>query len=436
MKRLIDRLFVTWKDQKGRKPLVIRGARQVGKTYSIEHFGHQYFDSFVKLDFELEKSIHKIFEGDLNVDKLLLQIEAAYEQRILPGKTLLFFDEIQECPRALLALRYFYEHMSELHIIAAGSLLEFALGDIAFPVGRVQFEWLRPLGFMEFLIATGHNHLAENLPHLNTEEAVPSLIHEKLLEQLRYYFLIGGMPEAVAVFTETVSLTEVMKIHKSLAQAYLQDFAKYKKRLDRDCIEHVFGQISRAVGKRIKYTSIYPEKRIEKIKESLHILELCLLIQRVHSSYAQGLPLGVDTSSKVFKTIFLDIGLMQHMCGVQAIHLLNEKNILDVYRGALAEQFIGQEILVYGGSENDRLYYWDRPNKSSSAEIDYLIVREGKIHPVEVKSGNPARLKSMHIFLNEHPYSDKGLVLSERNIKIDQKYHLKFMPLYTQWRTN
>lgn len=432
MKRLIDQTLLDWKNDPRRKPLVIRGARQVGKTYSVEYFGKTQFTNFVKVDFEKERSVHKIFDGDLEVERLILLLEANYGQRILSGKTLLFFDEIQECPRALMALRYFYEQMPELHLIAAGSLLEFALGEQSFPVGRVRFEWLRPMGFEEFLWATEKEKLAEFLPDLKTTDPIPEFIHEKLLDQLRYYFFVGGMPEAVRVFAETFSSNDVDRIHKELVQSYLQDFAKYQSKIDRGCMEQIFTQIPGQVGRRIVYTSLYPEKRIETIKSCLHMLELMLIIQRVHASHAQGIPLGADMSPRIFKTIFLDIGLLQHLCGIATPNLLSEKELLNLYRGALAEQFVGQELLFHGGSENERLYYWDRPQKSSSAEVDYVIVRQGEIIPVEVKSSSPGKLKSMSVFLNEHPHCHLGVVLYSGNIVIEPTYRLKYMPLYTK----
>ncbi len=431
MKRYIDEKLVRWKQRKNRKPLVIRGARQVGKTYSVEKFGRHNFPDFVKIDFELERNIHKAFSGDLNPQKLLLQFEAAYGKRIVPGKALLFFDEIQECPRALMALRYFYEQMPDLHIIAAGSLLEFTFDEISFPVGRVQFEWLRPLGFREFLWAMDKHLLADNLPDWRQEDPVDNFIHEKFLEQLKYYFITGGMPEAVAAFVETNSLAETATIHKTLYQTYLQDFVKYRKKADVELLNSIFQQLPAKTSQRIKYTELYPEKRVEKIKETINLLEQALLIQKVRSSNAQGIPLGAGVSHKLFKTIFLDIGLMQYICGIPATQILTENNLLDVYRGALAEQFVGQELLLHGGSENDSLYYWQRSKKGSSAEVDYIIARGGEIYPVEVKSGRVGRLKSINIFLNEHPHCPWGIVLNMSNIRRENKYKLKFMPLYT-----
>jgi predicted AAA+ superfamily ATPase len=335
-----------------------------------------------------------------------------------------------------MAMRYFYEQLPDIHLIAAGSLLELALGAHSFPVGRVEFQWLRPMGFEEFLWAAKHDTLADNLPDLDTNEPIPEFIHEKLMEQLRYYFLVGGMPEAIETFVETSSVVEVASIHKELCQSYLQDFMKYGDRIDRNCVIHIFEQMPRQVGEKIKYTALYPDKRIEKIKESLQLLELMLLIQKVSSSHAQGLPLGADASAKIFKAIFVDIGLMQFMCGISSFELLNKQDLLNIYRGALAEQFVGQELLLFGGSENERLHYWERPNKSSSAEVDYLLVRNGEIFPLEVKSGAPARLKSINLFLNERPRCKQGFVVYEGNIQSDPTYKLKYMPLYTRLITS
>ncbi|MFQ5628707.1 MAG: ATP-binding protein [bacterium] len=431
MKRLINDALLDWKAQSNRKPLVIRGARQVGKTYSVEQFGRRHFEHFLKIDFELERSIHKAFAGDLNPRNVLLRLEAAHGKDIMAGKTLLFFDEIQECPRALTALRYFYEQMPELHVVAAGSLLELTFGEASFPVGRVEFRWLRPMGFREFLQAMGKESLAEKLPGMSQETPVDDFIHEQFLQQLSRYFIVGGMPEAVSTFARTSSLTEVRRIHRFLYQAYVQDFVKYRKKADGELLDRIFQQLPARTGSRIKYAGLYPEKRVEKIKESMNLLEHALLFQKVRSAAAQGIPLGASASDKVFKAIFVDIGLMQYICGIPPSSVLEQTNLLDVYRGALAEQFVGQELLLHSGSENDKLYYWNRMKKGSSAEVDFLIAREGEIYPVEVKSGQPGRLKSMKIFMDEHPHCRWGIVLNTGNIHTKREHKLKFMPLYT-----
>lgn len=432
MNRLIDDTLIRWKNTIRRKPLIVRGARQVGKTHSIRQFGRREFSHLLLLDFEMDRRLHAVFEENLDAENVLMQLEALYGMRIRPSETLVFFDEVQACPRALLALRYLYEQMPELHVIAAGSLLEFALEHISFPVGRVQFEWMRPLSFGEFLNALGQDQLCQYLPNSTTRDPVPTAIHEKLLDYLRQYFVVGGMPEAVATFVETRSLPVVAEVHRALCTAYGQDFAKYSPRADRDVLDRVFAQVSSQIGKQIQYSSLYREKRVETIKRSLSILEQAAVIHKVHSTTAQGLPLGAATTDKVFKYLFLDIGLMQHLAGVQAADILAERDLLKTWQGALAEQFVGQELLVQrNGSENGRLYYWSRAARGSSAEVDYVLVDDaGHIAPLEVKSGPSGRLRSMHLFLQEHPQVERGLVLSTANVGTVEP--LVFLPLYTQ----
>ncbi len=433
MKRKIGESLLEWKFRQGRKPLILRGARQVGKTFSVSEFGHQEFESFVNIDFEIDRGFRKIFDGELSPSNLLLQIEAYTGKTCIPGKTLLFLDEIQSCPRAMMSLRYFYEKMPELHVIAAGSMLEFALDNSSFPVGRVEFIWLRPLCFEEFLWALGLGKLAEQIPGIDSKIPVPDALYSKLTENLKLYFLVGGMPEAVKNFVSGKSFSLVAEIHRSLCHAYFQDFAKYSPKIDRDCLEHVFEQIPPSVGNTIKYSSLYPEKRIEKIKESLLTLEKALIIQKIYSSQANGLPLGADASSKTFKALFLDIGLMQHLCGVLPRDVIDGDDLLDIYRGALAEQFVGQEMLVHAdGSENGKMYYWSRPQKSSSAEVDYLLVRSGEIIPVEVKSGPLGRLKSLQVFMNEHPSVKRGVVMASSNVRTVPGNPVKILPLFAR----
>ena len=432
MYRNITNKFIKWKKSKFRKPLIVRGARQVGKTYSIKDFGKNNFNNLLVFDFEKEKSLHKIFERDLNVKKIIMELEIHAGKRISMENTLIFFDEIQSCPRALLSLRYFFEDMNEIYIIAAGSLLEFAMGDLSFPVGRVEFEWMRPMSFTEFLLARKKDLYLEYFPTLETQNKLTETLHEKIMEELRLYLIVGGMPEAVKRFVNTHSLREAADVHRSLSQAYFQSFLKYLKRVDIESLEYILFQIPKQVGNQIKYTKIDPEQRIQKTKASLQILERALIINRVNSTFAQGLPLGANVSSRIFKAIFLDIGFMQHLCGINPNLILQEKDLLNIYKGRLAEQFVGQELLVNNkGSENDKLYYWSRQKKSSSAEVDYLIVRNGKIYPIEVKSGPAGKLKSMHLIMKENNACEKGIVLSSTFYKKNEFDNLIFLPLYS-----
>ncbi len=433
MKRNIDHTLLEWKKYEFRKPLIIRGARQVGKTYSVKAFGSNHFDNYVIFDFERDRSIHLIFDGDLAPRKLLAALEIHANSRIIAGKTLLCFDEIQECERALLSLRYFYEEMPALHVVAAGSMLEFVLGNISFPVGRVSFEWMRPMTFYEFLLAGDKKLLAAKLPDLFNYNPLPETVHNMIIEELRIYFLTGGMPEAVKRFYLTGSIMETSAVHDEIYQSYLQSLVKYDKKADIESLDHLFRTVPKHVGSQIKYTRLDHDRRIEKTKASLRILEKALLLHIVHSATASGLPLGATASPKVIKPLFLDIGLMQHICGIYPNEVLQEKDLSNVYKGALAEQFVGQELLAAGGTENLKLYYWSRAKKNSAAEIDYLIIKDGEIFPVEVKSGPAGKLKSMHIFLDEHPHSRHGYVMSPVAFQQQKVNKLVFAPVYARF---
>ncbi|MFH1022677.1 MAG: AAA family ATPase [Planctomycetota bacterium] len=433
MNRSIEHQLLFWKNRPQRKPLIIRGLRQVGKTYSIEAFGQAHFKNTVTFDFEKERGCRNIFSGDLGARAILSQLEVYREQRIIPGETLVFFDEIQACPRALVALRYFHEELPDLHIAAAGSLLEFAMEDVSFPVGRVEFLWMHPLSFGEFLSALGHNLLIEQRPTLDTTHPASEIIHQKFTEILRQYFIVGGMPEAVKAFAETNSFEEAGRVHRSLTAAFTQDFSKYGGRMDKDCLAHVFERIPAHAGEQIKYARLYPEKRIETIQRAMRVLEQAMIIRRVTASSAQGLPLGASASDKIFKCVFADIGLLRHLSGLPAKDVLSAGNLLDAFRGGLAEQFVGQELLSErNGSENGKLHYWARANRNSSAEVDYLLVRDGRIFPVEVKSGSVGKLQSMRIFLEEHPNAPMGFVFHGGNAHDLPENRIRYLPLYTR----
>ena len=432
MKRDIEQRLLEWKQSENRKPLIIRGARQVGKTYTITAFGDRHYDSCIKLDFEKDLSLMRVFEGNLSPEKIILELELFFNTKIIPGKTLLFMDEIQQCERALLALRYFYEEMPELHVIAAGSMLEFALSDISFPVGRVSFEWMYPMTFREFLIASDKAILAESIPSISDYKPVTDFAHDMITEQLRIYFITGGMPEAVNEYIQSNSLAKISQIHEEIFYSYLQSLTKYSNRIDVESLNHVMRTIPKYVGNQIRYSTIDPDRRVEKTKSSLQILEKALVIHRINAAGAGGLPLGADYSSKVFKSLFLDIGLLQYACGIDANSIINEKDLSRIYKGALVEQFVGQELLASGGSEGRRLYYWSRMKKNSSAEVDYLIVKAGKIYPVEVKSGPAGKLKSMHLYLSEVNNADLGYVLSPTSHTKQLVSNLLFMPFYTR----
>uniref|UniRef100_UPI004055C4C5 ATP-binding protein n=1 Tax=Candidatus Electrothrix sp. TaxID=2170559 RepID=UPI004055C4C5 len=270
LKRLIENKLLDWKNSTRRKPLILRGARQIGKTWSIKEFGDRYYKNTVTVDFEKERDLHSFFEKSLDPLMITQSIEIIKRTTIEPGRTLLFFDEIQSCPRAITALRYFYEEMKEIHVIAAGSLLEFALSEISFPVGRVQFLNMYPMTFTEYLMAT-ENETALEIVESEPKE-LPEQIHDALLNELRTYFLVGGMPESIKVFLESSSMTNSFDVHKELISTFQDDFSKYAPYADKHCLNDVFKNVARTIGSQIKYTHLSDSFSSPTIKKAFETL--------------------------------------------------------------------------------------------------------------------------------------------------------------------
>jgi hypothetical protein len=426
MRRFIDEELKLWKDGTRRKPLILRGARQVGKTWSLKEFGGNHFESIALVDLERNPSLRKLFDGELDAARICSDLEVLLRQKITPGKTLLFFDEIQACPRAITALRYFYEEMPELHVVAAGSLLEFALKDASFPVGRIQFLNLYPLCFAEYLEAIGNAPAAAAV--LANPAGISRAVHELLRDELKRYFFIGGMPAAVKAFIESGSLRDAFEVQGEIAESYRMDFAKYNPRVDRYCLDAVFTRLAQCVGQQIKYARLGEGYGNQTLKKAFDALCLAQVARRIPSVSPPSLPLGASASAKVFKALMLDLGLMRYLSGMPDDVEYARGDLLAIYRGAMAEQFVGQEMLI---SQNGSLYYWDRQAKSSSAEVDYLAVIDGGIHPVEVKSGAAGSLRSLHLFLNSYPECAGALVFSDRPYADLPEQRITFLPIYS-----
>lgn len=425
MQRFIEVQLKRWKDGARRKPLILRGARQVGKTWSVKEFGKSSFESQLVVDLERNPQLRKLFDGDLSAARICSDLEVLLRQKITPGKTLLFIDEIQACPRAITALRYFYEEMPELHVIAAGSLLEFALKDASFPVGRIQFLNLYPLCFAEYLEAIGNGPAAAAV--LGNPASITPAVHELLREELKRYLFVGGMPAVVKAYTESGSLQAAFEVQAEIAESYRLDFAKYTPQVDRYCLDSVFTSLAQSVGQQIKYARLGVGYANPTLKKAFEALCLAHVARKVPAVDPSGLPLGESASAKVFKALMLDVGLMRHLSGMPDDIEYARDDLLAIYRGALAEQFVGQEMLV---SQNNNLYYWSRQAKSSAAEVDYLAVMAGRIHPVEVKSGASGSLRSLHLFLSTYPECGKALVFSDRPYADLPEQKITFLPLY------
>ncbi len=427
MRRFIDDDLIKWKEGKRRKPLILRGARQVGKTWSLKAFGNSQFENLALIDLERNPALRRVFDGDLSARRICADLELFLGQKITPGKTLLFIDEIQAAPRAITALRYFYEELPDLHVVAAGSLLEFALKEASFPVGRIQFLTLHPLCFAEYLEAVGNLQAAVIL---REPAAISPAVHDMLCEELKRYFFIGGMPACVKAYEETGSFTDAFEVQGEIIDSYRMDFVKYTPQVDRFCLDAVFRTVAQQVGNQIKYSRLGEGYSNPTLKKAFELLCLANVVRKVPSADPSGLPLGATASSKIFKALMLDIGLMRYLSGMPADLEYAKTDLLAIYRGAMAEQFVGQEMAV---SQHGNLYYWDRQAKSSSAEVDYLAVLDGSIHPVEVKSGASGSLKSLHLFISTYLNCGGGLVFSSRPYAELPEQKITFLPLYSAY---
>ena len=425
MKRWVEKQVISWKDSPRRKPLMIRGARQVGKTWLVENVLAGQFESFVKIDLEKRRDLHVHFAGNLEPRTILSYLELA-TGRITPGKTLVFLDEIQACPRAIMALRYFYEQMPELHVIAAGSLLEFAFGEISIPVGRVQYLHMHPMTFHEYLLAMGKEPMAEYV--LISPANVDKTVQEMILNELRNYFFVGGMPECIKTYRDSGSMVEAFHVQSEILESYRDDFSKYMPRIDAMCLDAVFLNVAKSVGSQLKYTRLNDGHSGQTNRKAFDLLAKAKLIHKIPACDPSGLPLGATANQKKFKGSMLDIGLLQRLCQVPVELELKQENLLAMYRGKLAEQFVAQELLAWHSSE---LFYWARDARGSNAEVDYLVVREGKIYPVEVKSGAGGSLRSLHLMLEKYPNCPQGLVLYSGPYRNLPEQKLVFLPLYS-----
>ncbi|MEA3452290.1 MAG: AAA family ATPase [Bacteroidota bacterium] len=399
MKRYFEQFLLNWKGRTTKKPLIVRGARQVGKTYLIEDFGEKEFDNFLKINLEENEELKKLFDTN-DTRQIIENLNILFKTNFKAGKTLLFIDEIQTCPKAIVSLRYFYEQMPDLHVIVAGSLLDHVLNEMQYsmPVGRVEFGYMYPMNFQEFLWALGEEQLTNYLDNFNIDSYLASAVHAKLLTLLRRYFFIGGMPEAVKTYVETEDLLEVERIQENILTSLEYDFAKYGSKAEQQHLLTVFKEIPKTISKKIKYVNISRTLRPEAQRNALYKLEMSRIIHLVKHTTADKTPLE-HGSKEIFKPLFIDIGLLNHLLKVR---LVDTEKLMTTHEGALAEQFVGQELLTIPPNFMDkRLFYWLRESKNSNAELDYLWENNNKIIPLEVKSGKAGTLKSLFVYSYE-----------------------------------
>lgn len=414
--------LVAWKNQAGRRPLVVRGARQIGKSRTIREFGQSHFENLVEVNLEQSKRLRDIFQ---NEDPLTICAELSLEtnQPIIPGKTLLFIDEIQESSQAFLSLRYFFEKMPDLHVVCAGSLLDLVMDkdqELRVPVGRVEYCYMFPLSFMEFLEAIEASIAQKIILELTVDKQISESMHQKLHLHFNEYIVCGGMPAVVDAYRNSKTDLRYRKLQADLTQTFKEDFKKYRTRIEIDKLEGAFDALPRYLCKDLKYSEICPDYAQATTKNILNLFKSARIINFVQAVRANGLPLAAETVDRAFKYVFLDVGLYGGALGLNSQDM-QRWNYDFVNCGAIAEQVVGQELLANSNSSFDpKLYFWKRDKKGSSAEVDFLYVHNQNILPLEVKAGTTGRLKSLRIFLEEKK-SKIGIRVSQKPLSFEDQ---------------
>lgn len=407
--RHIDRYLEQWARRSDRKPMLLRGARQVGKSTAVRHLGES-FENFVEINFEKQPEYKKVFERDLVVDRITSEISAMCAKPIVPGRTLLFLDEIQECREAIMSLRFFKEDMSGLHVVAAGSLLEIALADLpTFGVGRIHSVYMYPMTFDEYLEANGEALLLEYKRKASVSNPLAEPLHDKLVTLIRSYFLVGGMPEVVGKWVATRDYLQCQEVQDDIISGYEDDFAKYKKKVDPHLLRLTLRSAATQVTKKFTYSEVGGGYRTEEVKKALELLLLAGICLPVVRTDANGLPLGSESDMSYRKILIIDPGLLLRLLNLTAVDvakiagkILTGDTTDLVNKGPLAEMVAGLEMLKYKTPNlRHESYYWVRLAKNSRAEIDYVEAKGGAVFPIEVKSGSKGGMKSLWLFMRE-----------------------------------
>ena len=445
-KRLIDNYLSEWAKRKVHKPILLHGARQVGKSTAVRHLGEK-FKYFVEINLEKQPDYKTLFKKDLDVKRIVPQMAAMYGTPIVPGETLLFIDEIQECEEAIMALRYFKEDMVGLHVIAAGSLLEFVLDDLpTFGVGRIHSMYMFPMTFDEFLLANGENLLMEARNQASATSPLPEPLHDKLVQLLRTFMLVGGMPESVVKWVETHDYLQCQEVQDDILTGYEDDFPKYKKKIDPQLLSATMNSAAVQATKKFVYAKVPGEYKTADVKKAIDMLIKAGILIAVTHSDANGLPLGDEKDESTRKMLLLDTGLMLRLLNmtlgdISAIttQILTASAADLVNKGTVAEMLAGLELLHYRTPNlKHELYYWLRQAKNSTAEVDYLLPKDMKVMPFEVKAGVQGGMKSLWNFMLEKKLTE-AIRCSLENFgqfdHIDERAgnkarHVTIIPLY------
>ncbi|MBR1808481.1 MAG: ATP-binding protein [Paludibacteraceae bacterium] len=425
--RKIDGELSSWAKSDNHKPLLLRGARQVGKSSAVRHLAEQ-FKYFIEINLERNQLAKNLFRDNLDVKQICEELTNAFNIPVVAGETLIFIDEIQESGNAIRSLRYFYEDMPNVHVIAAGSLLEFTLAELpSFGVGRIRSMFMYPFSFYEFLGVVGSSRLQNLISSKKDYEPLSDLVHEQLLQHYRTFLLTGGMPEVVATWADTHKFSACSAVQNDIMLNYQVDFAKYKSRISPLLLQQTLLSVARQAGQKFVFSEVSAD--IPKVKEALSLLTMAGLIVPATHSAANGLPLGAQLNEKFRKFVLIDTGLMLNLLGLsmESLVLLPSSDLAN--KGSLAEVYVGTELLksqspyIQAG-----LYYWLNLKKGGQAEIDYLIQKDDRLIPVEVKSGKQGSMKSLYYFLGlkQLPFGIRTSIENYGSLE-----HVRIVPLYS-----
>ena len=416
MKRFILEKLIKWKESNYRKPLIIKGARQIGKTYILKQFGKENYEGVAYFNFDYDESLHNLFTNTKDPKRILEQLAFIYGKAIVPGKTLIIFDEIQECPDALNSLKYFAEEANEYHIACAGSLLGIRLSHTSFPVGKVEFLNMYPMSFSEFLIADGCGNLVEYMKSLKDIESIPTIFFEQLEEKLKAYFIIGGMPEAVNVWVNEKNIELVNIVQENILRAYESDFSKHTLNSEANKISLIWNSIPSQLAKENKkflYQTIKEGARAREYENALNWLNDANLIYKIYNVNNVKFPLKAYTDLSAFKIYMNDIGLLRKMSNLDSKIVVEGDKLFQEFKGAFTENYVLNALCNL--FDNVPYYFtFDRH------EIDFVIQYKNNIIPIEVKANRNVNNISLTRY-NEKYDNDKSIRLSMNNLKKDGK---------------
>lgn len=424
MERYAMKQLEEWYNKKNRKPLILKGARQVGKTWLMKEFGKTHFKYTAYVNFDNNKNMANVFESDYDIDRILMAINVETGVKILPEETLIIFDEIQENPKAIASLKYFYEEAPQYTIIAAGSLLGVAIHNgVSFPVGKVDTLELNPLSFREFLLAIGEEGLVKLIEEMNL--SLIESFRDKYIDWLKKYYYIGGMPEVVASFASERDFTEVRHLQKKIIEMYEADFSKHTTANELPRIRMVWNSIPMQLAKENKkffFGKIKEGARAKDFEIAIEWLLDCGLIKKVYNVSKPAMPLKAYTEFSAFKLYLLDVGLLAAMSELDAKSILGGNAIFVEFKGALTEQFVLQQLIA--NTEYSSYYYSET---KSEGEIDFLIQKEGEIVPIEVKAEENLKAKSLRVYCDK--FKPKMAIRTSMSNYREQEWMVN-VPLY------